>query len=169
MKDKTLKSIYIGFFAVLIKDIFDWIYILLGFKGISMAKVATGTFVSAENVSTFTGLIIGYTAHYAVVGILEFLFFALLVITNKNYGIQKGIFWGLSAWLFLAGLLLTLGVSRYTPTNPSKKLMLLLDHIVFGSVLGLLIPVFILDEEKYKSSSLLNVFQPAFKKQENDD
>ena len=162
MKDIALKSVYIGLIGVLIKDLFDRLYMALGFSGISMAKVAAGSFVAVDSLSTTAALIIGYTAHFTVGGILGLLFLSFLLITGTRYNMQKGIFFGLVVWLLLSGVGLRLGISNYFPQNTSSVLMLLFDHIVFGLTLGYLIPRIALagNEER---QSLLKTVQPAFK------
>ncbi len=162
MKDIALKSIYIGLTGVLIKDLFDRLYMALGFSGISMAKVAAGSFVAVDSLSTTAALIIGYTAHFTVGGILGLLFLSFLLITGTRYNMQKGIFFGLAVWLLLSGVGLTLGVSNYYPRDPSSVLMLLFDHIVFGITIGYLIPRFALAGNK-EEISLIKTIQPAFK------
>ncbi|MCF8011680.1 MAG: hypothetical protein K9L17_10090 [Clostridiales bacterium] len=162
MKDISIRAVYVGVFAVLIKDLFDRLYIALGFNGVNMAKVAAGTFITTDQVSTTGGMIIGFAAHYTIGGILGLLFLVLLIATGKKQNVQKGVFFGLAVWLFLAGMLLSFGISRYTPLSVSNKLMLLMDHAVFGAVLGILIPGIALEQYGIKHF-IQGKLQPAYK------
>lgn len=148
MKDITIRSIIAGVASVLVKDMFDMIYIYFGFSNVSMLKVAAGAFISLHNFSHI-GLIIGFFAHYSVGGIIGLLFYKFLTLTNKSYPIIKGLFAGLAVWIFLAGMLLNFGLSEFNPNDEASNLMLLIDHIIFGLTLGFLTKLFVLKESAY--------------------
>ncbi len=147
VRDYTIRAILAGFIAVLFKDAFDLVYVWLGFSGVCMAKVAAAAFISPERVSSFGGLFIGYMAHYTVGGVLGLIFTHYLTATNRSYYISKGVFAGLAAWLFLAGVLLRIGVSSLDPVDISSNVMLFFDHIVFGSTLGYLNKKFVFNPD----------------------
>ena len=148
MKDITIRSIIAGVASLLVKDMFDMIYIYFGFSNVSMLKVAAGAFISLNNFS-YIGLIIGFFAHYSVGGIIGLLFYQFLTLTNKSYPIIKGLFAGLAVWLFLAGMLLNFGLSEFNPNDEASNLMLLIDHILFGLTIGFLTKLFVLKESAY--------------------
>lgn len=150
MKDYTLKAVYAGLLAVIFKDAFDSLYRFLGYYGAYVVHIAAGAFVAVDRITTPFGLIIGYTAHYAVGGALGYGFYQVLVITGRNNFIQKGVFFGILTWLLLSGMLLSLGVSRFVPDDESTQLMILLDNIVFGASLGYLVPRFLGEEFRSK-------------------
>jgi hypothetical protein len=140
IKDIALGAFVSGIIAVILKDIFDFFYFLVDFPGVHPVYIAAGTFLSTDRIFSPIGIIIGYVAHLTVGGLLGFIFLKLLVVSNPQNILLKGIFYGLCVWLLLAGALLTLGISRYVPTDEYTKTMLLLDHLVYGSSLGYLIP-----------------------------
>ena len=137
MQDVTIKSVIAGMVSVIFKDLFDYLYIHFGFSGVLMLKVAAGAFISVDTIS-YVGLIIGFFAHYVVGGIIGLSFTHYLCLTNTSHPILKGLFAGLVAWLFLAGMLLKFGISDYDPIDESSNFMLLIDHIVFGITMGFL-------------------------------
>lgn len=144
MKDRLLRATFTGFFAVIIKDLVDFIYIKLGFHGVLMAKVAAGAFVAKEDINSPLSLILGYSAHFTVGGILGVAFLVLIHLSGYDYSIIKGLFFGAVVWLFLPGMLLSLGISSFVPGDISSNFMLLLDHLAFGLTLGLFFPNFVL-------------------------
>ncbi|PKM88012.1 MAG: hypothetical protein CVU87_08400 [Firmicutes bacterium HGW-Firmicutes-12] len=143
MHDITIRSVLAGMVSVIFKDLFDILYINLGFSGVSMIKVAAGTFITVDTFS-YIGLLIGLFAHYIVGGIIGLSFTHYLCLTNKSHPILKGLFSGLVAWLFLAGMLLKFGISNYDPIDELSNFMLLIDHIIFGITMGFLNKMFVL-------------------------
>lgn len=146
MKDPVIRAVYVGLLATFIKDIFDKIFMKLGFQGFPTIYMGAGVFLPIDQYSPFYMNIIGYTAHYIVGGILGFIFYKILSYFGLNYSIEKGIFFGLIVWLLLAGAMIHFGLSRYKPLNEHSVFMLLCDHIVFGLTLGLVQPRFVFRE-----------------------
>lgn len=144
MKDQLLRATFTGFISVIFKDLFDFLYMRLGYQGTVMATVAAGAFLGKNEIGSPLSLFIGYCAHFLVGGILGAIFLCILYYSGSDYSIIKGIVFGAIAWLILPGMLLTLGISRNVPSDVSTYVMLLIDHLIFGLSLGIIFPRFVL-------------------------
>lgn len=141
LKDNVLRAAIVGIIATFIKDVSDAIYISLGYEGFPVVKMSAGVFLKPEYFSSLYLYIVGYTAHYMVGVILGFIFFRFLMNYGYENAILKGIFFSLSTWLLLCGAFIHYGLSNFQLQNEQGIMMVLLDHVVFGIVLGFFMPL----------------------------
>ncbi|KUO59878.1 MAG: hypothetical protein APF84_03080 [Gracilibacter sp. BRH_c7a] len=147
MKDNVLRAASVGIIATIIKDISDILYKSIGYQGFSIIEMSAGVFLEPEYFSSIYLYIIGYTAHYMVGIILGIIFYRFLFNYGYENSILKGIFFGLVSWLLLCGAFNHFGLSYVKPQNEQGVMMVLVDHIVFGIVLGLFMPRFTLHKK----------------------
>ncbi len=78
-------------------------------------------------------------ANYTLLGTAGVLFSYLLSVTGRDKAVLKGIGCGMISWVLVYGIGTNVGLIVGNK-KPSAHLLSLVDHVLFGSLLGLIAP-----------------------------
>lgn len=139
-RDGFIWSVHAGILAALAYGIADSVLYGAGIQGVPTWRTAAGIFLDPAHVTTQLGMIVGWIAHLAIGGFWGLLFYGVLFFSGKDHGIYKGMLVGFFAWL-IGGVLMRFGITTTAAAGADGILLvLLLDLVVYGGVLGFLAP-----------------------------
>lgn len=110
-----------------------------GLTDLTYGRMGAHIFLPQDKSHRPESLAAGYAANAAMTGMAGILFTYLLSATGRDHAILKGIGMGLGFWMLIYGLGGKLGLTA-KPKEQQAPLLSLLDHILFGSLLGLITP-----------------------------
>lgn len=139
-RDGFIWSAHAGIMAALAYGVVDSVLYGAGLKNAPTWRTAAGVFLDPAQAATQSGMIVGWIAHLAIGAFWGLLFFGVLFLSGKDHGAYKGMLMGFFTWLASAALI-RFGITSTAAAGADDILLvLLLDIVVYGGVLGFLAP-----------------------------
>ncbi|MGE5559220.1 MAG: hypothetical protein ACM3WV_11540 [Bacillota bacterium] len=140
IKDKLVLGMILGAVANLVKCLLSIFLFFSGALDCLFCHMAAGMFFRDISLSSFpfAALLVGFCADFILGAFLGVFFIYLLHFTGPRFFLSKGFGYGGAVWFLFTGGLMSLGITSIMESHPWHSLILLLLHILYGMLLGIL-------------------------------
>ena len=139
IKDRITHGIVTGVIAGTPDFIINALEHRAGLTGSTYAQMGANVFLPKGKLNNKGAKAIGMLANYILVGTTGVAFSYLLSATGRDKAVLKGIGCGMISWVLVYGMGTKVGLIVGNK-KPSAHLFSLVDHVLFGSLLGLIAP-----------------------------
>ncbi|NLX92036.1 MAG: hypothetical protein GXZ07_10740 [Firmicutes bacterium] len=139
IKDRIIHGIITGIIAGTPDTIINALEYRAGLTDVSYSQLGANVFLPTERINNKYARTTGLLANYAMLSISGILFTYLLSATGRDKALLKGIGFGILTWLTVYGMGAKVGL-KVKPRKPLAPLLSFFDHVIFGSLLGLIAP-----------------------------
>lgn len=137
IRDRVVLGIITGLIGAIPGRLLNAVEYNRGLSDAKYGQMAASVFVSGKAVNTPRGRLIGSVANLIIACTTGLTTTYLLSCTGRDYAAVKGIGVGTLYWFGLHGLTPRLGLAVKGKSNRTP-LLSLIDHIIFGSLSGIL-------------------------------
>lgn len=137
IKDRITLGVISGVIAGLPDTIINLLEHKAGITDLTYGHMGANVFLPHDKSHRPESLVAGYAANAALTGLTGILFSYLLSASGRDHAVLKGIGAGITFWMLVYGLGGKLGLTA-KPKKTVAPILSLLDHILFGSLLGLI-------------------------------
>ncbi len=121
-----------GFIGTIIKEILDFLNVLIGWSKYLYWHLAASVFVQPTAVNHPGALILGALGDLITGAMFGVILLYTIKLTGKDYLYIKGLAFGWLIWLGVFGLMMNIEIVRITPTDIGSNLCAFVEHSVFG-------------------------------------
>ncbi|ACB84314.1 hypothetical protein [Natranaerobius thermophilus] len=139
IRDTIIFGVLVGVISNIPKELLKFILTQLGVHEFTFSQLAAGLFVDVELLTDPIIIITGAITDLTVAGLLGVATVYLVRCTDRTFPIWKSLFVGLLAFVFLYGGALRLEITSVDINNSLENFLSLLQHILFGIIMGILI------------------------------
>lgn len=138
LKDRVLLGWIAGALGVITRDAWSFLAKTLGLAKFQVWEISASLFIAGKEAHTFFAHIIGITADLIFGGILGIGFIYFIKYTSSKNMIIKGWGVGMTAWLFLFGIMFhNLPSVEMIPHDALSNLSAFIGHSIFGISMGI--------------------------------
>jgi uncharacterized membrane protein YagU involved in acid resistance len=139
LKDRILLGGIAGALGVLTRDVYSFFAKQVGLAKFYIWQRSADLFIEGKDIKTFFGNIVGILADIVFGAILGIIFIYFIKLTNHKNIIIKGWGYGMIAWLFLFGILLTNlpGAQETIPKDALSNFSAFIGHSIWGISMGI--------------------------------
>ncbi len=140
IRDQVIRGAVSGIIAGTPDTVLNALEYNAGLTDLTYGQMGASLFKPKDKAKKSNSQIVGYTANYIMLGISGIAFNYLLSRTGREYSLAKGLGFGLVSWISIYGLGQKFGLTPWAK-KPGAPLLSLVDHLIYGGLLGLITPI----------------------------
>lgn len=139
IKDRIIHGMISGIIAGTPDTIINALEHRAGLTDLTYSQMGANVFLPKNKINNKKANCLGLLANYTMLGISGVLFSYLLSATGRDKALMKGVAYGIFSWLAIYGMGAKVGL-MVESKKPLAPLLSFIDHVIFGSLLGLIAP-----------------------------
>ena len=139
IKDRVLHGIVTGIISGTPDTLLNLLQYRIGITDIKYSNMGANLFFPKNLIHNRLAQLTGMVANLILIGTAGVMYTFLLSLTGRDKALVKGIGFGFSLWVFVLGIGNKMGLIDKIK-NPLSPLLSLIDHVIFGTLLGLIAP-----------------------------